>query len=205
MNKLITLCICLLFSLSSLCLANPAAAPGTANNQPLAQHKKIVGIFFEAPATYATNETVQSMVIGNANFFFPSRRFSLIPLDTTNMAIKEYRTKNHLSNVYSPPPLDRVAIQKMAKELNCDYAFFITVTKGLPGMSAGFSSATYSSSIICDIKLLNVETGNYVISKQMVRDGSSDTIRAGIPVYESAYFNALETAMKELTLDTSML
>jgi hypothetical protein len=180
-------------------------APDTTNNQPQSQHKKIVGIFFEAPTAYANNETVQSMVIDNANFFFPARRFSLISLDTTNMAIKEYRTKNRSSNVYSPPPLDRIAIQKMAKELHCDYAFFITVTKGLPSMSADFSSATFSSSIICDIKLLNVETGNYVINKQMVRDGSSDTIHAGIPAYESAYYNALEKSMKELTIDTSML
>lgn len=208
-KKVLYILVAALF-LSATCRADtpnttpPAQAAGGEISFSLSP--KIVGVFLEASVTYVNNEKVRKLVPEKAAKLFPSTKFNLLPFDTTAMALRTYKEDNRMVvNQYYSQPVNRADIQKIAKELKCDYALFIIVTNDAPRVSAGLFSTTFRTTVTCDVRLLNVETANYLTSKQIVKDGSSTGIIMGIPSFDNAYNEALEKALDELTLDTTKL
>lgn len=197
--KRIILLIAIITLLSSVCFAEPAT--GNTSSQTLLT-KRNVGIFIEAPNTFKINDPTQSLLIRKANIFFSAKKFSVLPLETTSNAMKSYRSNNRSLNVYSSQSLNCEDIQTIAKDLNCDYAFFITINKGLPSMS---TSAAYKTSITCEFRIINVQNGSYMARKLITKDISSDNVKDGIPTYDNAYSDALERSLFELNIDVSSL
>lgn len=191
------------FFISNICFAETSSH--STGKSPAAFNQKVIGIFVETPAAYANNETIQRLVMQKANSLFPANRFTLLPLETTSSAIKFYHSANRIPNLYSVQPLTRDDIQKMAKELNCDYAFFITLHKGLPSMSADFNAATYKTSIACDIRLLQVQNGNYITNRQLTTESNGNPLKSSVPADDAAYYDALDRTLTELHIDTSRL
>lgn len=196
LKKLIFCCLAIMF-IMPVCLA---ADIDTSSD------KKIIGVFLEAPATYANNENIRKLVPIKANELFPKSLFTVLPMDTTQTEMRTYREDNHMIfNQYYAQPLNRADIQKIAKGLSCNYALFITVNNDIPRVSAGFFSTSFKTTITCDVRLLNVETGKYVVSKQIMKDGSSTAVLAGVPSFDNAYNEALDKALKEINIDISTL
>lgn len=202
MKKVIFL-ILIILSFSNFCFAQ--TPPVNTTNSPQATSKKTVGIFLENPASFAINDTTKELLMRKANRFFPAEKFNVLPLENTDNALKSYTSTNRVSNVYSPQQLDRGDIQAIAKDLNCDYALYITAIKGLPSMSTGSKSPTYKSSVNCDFRMLNVHNGNYVFQKQITEECSSDIVKNGIPSYDNSYSDAFERAVMRVYIDVSKL
>lgn len=197
MLKKLLICCLMLMVIGPMCFAAELDKP---------VDKKIVGVFLDAPATYANNENIRKLAPAKANELFPKTSFVVLPMDTTQTEMRTYREDNHMIfNQYYSQPLNRADIQKIAKGLNCNYALFITVNNDIPRVSAGLFSTSFKTTVTCDVRLLDVETGKYIVSKQIMKDGSSTAVLAGVPSFDNAYNEALDKAFKELTIDTSTL
>jgi len=201
--KKVILLILIILSFSSVCFAQ--TSPSSTTNVLQTPSKKTVGIFLETPSALVINKTTKDFMMRKANRIFPSEKFNILPLAITSNAINSYRPANRTANVYLAQPLDRLDIQAMAKNLNCDYAFYITINKGLPSMSADLNSATYKTSVTCEFRILNVQNENYVIHKQITQESSSDTVKNGIPTFDNPYSDALERALMNLDIDAHNL
>jgi hypothetical protein len=168
--------------------------------------KKVIGVFLEAPVTYANNENVRKLIPAKAQELFPSKSFTVLPFDTTTLEMRTYREDNRMiMTQYYSQPLNRSDIQKISKGLNCDYALFITVSNDAPRVSSGLFSISFKTTVTCDVRLLNIETGKYIVSKQIVKDGSSTSFYMGVPSFDHAYNEALEKSLKEITIDPALL
>ncbi|SMC63188.1 hypothetical protein [Sporomusa malonica] len=171
-----------------------------------ASDKPTIGIFMEAPITFVNNETVRKTVPEKTMSFFPKNTFNVLPFDTTSMELRTYKEDNRMIvNQYFSKPVNREDIQKIAKGLNCDYALFIIISNDAPRVSAGLFSMSFRTTVTCDVRLLDVATGKYLTSKQIVKDGSSTAIYMGAPSFDNAYREALGKALDELTIDTSVM
>ena len=204
MNKLLFVVLILVFS--SVCLAAPADTPPPAPPPADSPALKTIGIFFEAPLTYANNERIRAMVPEKTVPMFPKQIFNVLPFEETSMAVRTYREDNRMmSNPYYPTPMNRSDIQKIGKELNCDYVLWVKVLNGPPRIGAGLFSISASTTINTDVRLLNIETAKYLISKEIVKDGKSTAIYMGMPSFENAYIEALEKAFAEFVIPKAML
>lgn len=168
--------------------------------------KPTIGIFMEAPVTFANNETVRKSVPEKSKILFPATQFNVLPFDTTSMELRTYKEDHRMNvNQYYSQPVNREDIQKISKSLNCDYALFIIITNDAPRVSAGLFSVSFKTTVTCDVRLLNIETGKYLTSKQIIKDGASTAVYMGVPSFDNAYKEALGKALDELTLDTSVM
>jgi len=168
--------------------------------------KPIIGIFMEAPITFINNEAVRKVVPEKAKSLFNTASFNVLSFDTTSMELRTYK-EDHRMNItpqYSQP-VNRQDIQTIGKTLNCDYALFIIISNEAPRFSAGLFSMTFRTTVTCDVRLLDINTGKYLTSKQIIKDGSSTSIYMGVPSFDKAYREALGKALDELTLDTSVM
>ena len=155
--------------------------------------------------TYVRNETVRKVVPEKVMAKLP-KVFSILPYDTTEMAARTYREDNRMIvNQYYSQPLNRADITKISKELKCDYALFIKIEAGPPRAKIGFLSSSFETTVTCDIRLLNVSTGKYVISKQIVKDGTSNGVYMFTPSFDVAYNEALEKALTEINFDPKII
>jgi len=168
--------------------------------------KTTIGIFMEAPVTFVNNETVRKTVPEKAKSLFPAGYFNVLPFDMTSMELRTYKEDNRMVvNQYYSQPVNREDIQKISKGLNCDYALFIIITNDAPRVSSGLFSITFRTTVTCDVRLLDINTGKYLTSKQIIKDGSSTAVYMGVPSFDKAYREALGKALEELTLDTSVM
>lgn len=201
MKKIIFI-ICFILFVSNVCFAH---APELNAGNSQTSSKKVVGIFIDAPSPFVIQDATKDIITRKINVIFTTQKFYVIPLETTSNSMKLYRPKNRSMNFYPVQNFSREDILTLAQDLNCDYALFITVSKGLPNMSADLNSATYKTSITCDFKILNIQNGNYLARKYISKDISSDTIKNGMPVYDNAYSDALEKSLMEFNIDSSIL
>jgi len=202
-RKAIFLLVCL-FAFPLICSAEPIQQQqvffDTSNT------KKVVGIFLEAPVTYVNNEKVRILVPEKTIPLFPRHLFTVLPFDKSSMALRTYKEDNRMvMNQYYSQPVNRSDIQKIAKELKADYALFIIISNGPPRVGAGLFSVSFRTTVTCDVRLLDVETGQYLASREIVKDGQSTAVYMGVPSFDNAYNEALEKALSELTLDTASL
>jgi len=195
--KRILLFLLLIFSFTAVAYAD---------NFDTEYQPKTVGIFLEAPMSYVNNEIVRTMVPEKVRAIFPKFKFDILPYDKTDMALRTYKEDNRMIvNQYYSQPVNRKDIQQIGQSLNADYALFIIITNGPPRVSSGLLSVSFKTTVTCDVRLLNIATGEYVVSKQIIKDGKSTAIYAGVPSFDKAYNEALEKALQELTIDTSSL
>ncbi|MEA4835571.1 MAG: hypothetical protein VB133_10605 [Anaeromusa sp.] len=165
-----------------------------------------IGIFLEAPVTYANNETVRKVVPEKAKSLFPARSFNVLPFEQTSRELRTYKEDHRMNvNQYYSQPVNRQDIQSICKVLNCDYALFITINNDAPRVSAGLFSVSFKTSVTCDVRLLDIASGKYLTSKAITKDGSSTAVIMGVPSFDNAYNEALGKALDELTIDTSKL
>lgn len=192
------------------CFANFAQAA------PYQSGKAKIGIFLDAPTTFASNEDVRKLVPEKAKSLFPATRFELLSYDDSMMALRTYREDNDMvaptysggyGTVGMVMPLKRTQIQEIAKPLGCKYALFIMITNDAPRYSSGFMglSTTAKTTVTCNVRLLDVETGKYVMNKEIVKDGKSTAIYSGMPSFDKAYIDALQKALDEIQVDSKNL
>lgn len=168
--------------------------------------KKVVGVFLEAPVVFLNNEAVHVLIPEKAAEMFSKNRFKLLPFDQTERTMRTYKEDNRMiMNQYASMPLNRADFQTICKDLGADYALAISVTNGAPRASSALFVVTFKASITCDVRLLDINTGEYVISKQIVKDGTSSGTAFGMPSFDHAYNEALRMALDELTIETLRL
>ena len=99
---------------------------------------KTVGIFLEAPPTYVSNEKVRVLIPEKTIPIFPRTLFTVLPFDQTAMAVRTYKEDNRMViNQYVTTPMNRSDIQKVGKELKCDYVLWLKVDNSPPRVGAG--------------------------------------------------------------------
>ena len=167
---------------------------------------KTVGIFLEAPPTYINNEKIRSIIPEKTIPMFPRAKFTVLPFDQTAMSVRTYKEDNRMIvNQYYSTPLNRSDIQKIGKELKCDYVLWLKVDNSAPRVGAGLFSISFKTTVTADVRLLNIETMQYLISKEIVKDGSSTAMIMGIPSFENAYAEALQKALDEFIITPATL
>ena len=173
----------------------------------LSSHKKVVGVFLEAPLSFVDNETVRKLVPDKASEIFADSKFKLLPFDETASALRTYQEDHRMIiNEYFSTPLNRDDIQAIGKELGLDYALFIKITNSAPRAKYILFTMTFKTTVTCDTRLLDIETSKYVVSKQIVKDGSTTMLAVlGAPDFNDAYKDALKKALADLKIDTSKL
>lgn len=169
--------------------------------------KKVIGVFLDAPLSFIDNETVRKLVPDKASEIFADPKFKLLPFDETSIALRTYQEDHRMIiNEYYSTPLNRTDIQTIGKELGLDYALFIKITNSAPRINYMLFVMTYKTTVTCDIRLIDIETAKYIISKQIVKDGSTTMLAMlGMPDFNDAYNEALKKAIGELEIDTSKL
>lgn len=199
----------LIITVFILTCSSAFAAPATTTPTlppPAEPVLKIIGIFLEAPNTYTNNEKVWSAIPAKTIPMFPRQLFTVLPFDQTTMAVRTYKEDNRMiQNQYVSTPLNRADIQKIGKELKCDYVLFLKVDNNPPRVGAGLFSISFKTTVTVDARLLNIETMQYLMSKAIVKDGSSTAIYMGVPSFERAYADALTKALDEFQIPNTML
>lgn len=205
MKKLLVLVLLLTFS--GFCAAAPDTTPPV--NPPAVTEIptfKTIGIFLEAPNTYASNEKVRTLVPEKTIPMFPKQMFTVLPFDQTAMAVRTYKEDNRMIiNQYVTTPLNRADIQKIGKELKCDYVLFLKVDNSPPRFGAGLFSMSFKTTVTVDVRLLNIETNQYLMSKEIVKDGSSTAVYMGVPSFDNAYAEALQKALDDFQIPKPLL
>ena len=169
--------------------------------------KKKVAIFLDAPLTYVDNETVRKLVPEKANKLFEETSIKVIPFEESMSALRTYLEDNRMiMNQYYTQPLNREDLRKICKELEANYALLIKITNSAPRASSVLFTVTFKTTVTCDVRLLDNETNKYIVSKSIVKDGSTTSVAIlGIPDFNSAYTSALKKALNELSIDKNML
>ena len=199
------LIVLLILLMSPACLAAPEFAP-TSKVSVDAGAIKTIGIFLEAPTTYVSNEKVRKVVPEKTVSMFPPQLFRVLPFDQTAVAVRTYKEDNRMiTNQYVSQPLNRSDIQKIGKELKCDYVLWLKIDNSAPRFSAGLFSMSFKTTVTADIRLLNIETVQYLMSKEIVKDGSSTAVYLGVPSFENAYAEALQKALDEFQIPKTTL
>lgn len=171
--------------------------------------KKKVAIFLDAPLTYVNNETVRKLVPEKANKLFEGTSIKVIPFDESMLALRTYLEDNRMiMNEYYAQPLNREDLKNICKEIEVDYALFIKITNTAPRFRSDLFAitSTYSTTVNCDVRLLDIGSNKYIISKSIVKDGSTTSLTVlSLPDFSNAYTNALKKALNELSIDKNML
>lgn len=170
-------------------------------------NKKKVAIFLDAPLTYANNETVRKLVPDKAAKLFEETNLNVIPFDDSMLVLRTYLEDNRMIiNEYYTQPLNREDIGKISKELGADYAFLIKISNSAPRASSFLFTVTFKTTVTCDVRLLDNATNKYIVSKSIVKDGSTTSIAIlGMPDFNTAYTDALKKALDELNIDRDKL
>ena len=169
--------------------------------------KKKVAIFLDAPLTYVDNETVRKLVPEKANKLFEETSIKVIPFEESMLALRTYLEDNRMIiNEYYTQPLNREDLRKICKELEANYALLIKITNSAPRASSVLFTVTFKTTVTCDVRLLDNETNKYIVSKSIVKDGSTTSVAIlGIPDFNNAYTSALKKALDEIEIDASKL
>jgi hypothetical protein len=200
MKKMLLMALFLI--MASTCFAAPDTTPLLADMPST----KTIGMFLEAPTTYVNNEKIRSIVPEKTIPMFPKTKFIVLPFDQTAMAVRTYKEDNRMVvNQYYSTPLNRSDIQKIGKELKCDYVLWVKVDNAAPRVGAGLFSVSFKTTVTADVRLLNIESMQYLISKEIVKDGSSTAVMMGVPSFENAYAEALQKALDEFIIPPAML
>lgn len=208
MKKLFIVVLSILI-FTTTCFAEPVPATVQAAAQPATTEQptlKTVGIFLEAPNTYVGNEKVRKIIPEKTIPVFPKQLFNVLPFDQTAMAVRTYKEDNRMViNQYYSTPLNRKDIQKIGKELKCDYVLFLKVDHSPPRFGAGLFSMSFKTTVTVDVRLLNIDSMQYLMSKEIVKDGASTAVYMGVPSFENAYAEALQKALDEFQIPNPML
>ncbi|WP_346687461.1 CsgG/HfaB family protein [Megamonas hypermegale] len=223
--KKILLVLMSLCMLSSVCFASMADKVNAISSYT--GETKKVSILLDAPSGYAASEEIVDMVQTKADEMFPTPKFLITPFEDSQMMKTIYREDNGLSTMPEQwassfgQALKSTDIQAIGKSLNTDYILFIQVSDSGPNYShsssfipipifGSVSSTKATTNVTCNIRVMDVNTGKYVVMKSTTRSGeSSSTMVGGIgsssPSFEKVYLEAIEKCLFELDIDTSKL
>lgn len=221
--KKILLILMSLCMLSSVCFASMADKVNAISSYT--GETKKVSILLDAPSGYVASEEITDMVQTKAEEMFPTPKFLITPFEDSQMMKTIYREDNGLSTVPTQwassfgQALKTSDIQAIGKSLNTDYILFIQVSDSGPNYShssswipifGSISSSKATTNVTCNIRVMDVNTGKYVVMKSTERSGeSSSTSIGGIggssPSFEKVYLEAIEKCLFELDIDISKL
>ena len=170
-----------------------------------------IGVFLDAPITFCQQEKVHKMVDEKVALIFEKEKFEVMPLAQAINAVQIYRAENDMTALSSSDwgryavALKKEDIYSIAKELECDYVFFVRLSNDMPRYSSGLFHSSAKTTISCDVRVLNVAGNKYTFSKQVYSDGKSTAIYMGAPSFERAYFKAFSKALDKIKIDTSTI
>ena len=170
-----------------------------------------VAVFLEAPVTFCQEAKVHKMVDEKVALIFEKDKFEVMPLAQAINAVQIYRAENDMTALSSSGwgryavALKKEDIYSIAKELECDYVFFVRLSNDMPRYSSRLFHSSAKTTISCDVRVLNVAGNKYTFSKQVYSDGKSTAIYMGAPSFERAYFKAFSKALDKIKIDTSTI
>lgn len=165
--------------------------------------KKVVAVFIETGTTpIDRNDKPREIIEAKIGEFLPPERFSIVPLDKSEQELMDYKEDHGIIvNEFFSGRAPREGIQEVCKKIgDVDYALLIYVSNDIPkGKVAMFGlGSSFKVKVACDVRLLDVETGQYV-----ARDKAEDAgKRASIG---KAFTDGLSKALDKIKLDTSMV
>lgn len=173
--------------------------------------KKAVAVFIETGMTRPENDKkVREVTEERLEEFLPPDKFTALPLNKTVQALTDYKEDNRIIVSESFAGLaSREDILKVCAGLGeVDYAFLIHVSQSIPKAKArGLGGAKFTAIVTCDMRLLDIETGEYISRAKAEKTGTSTTVSmlVGAPSADKAFNSALLKALDEIKLDTSMV
>lgn len=199
MFKKIVLVAIALILIIPLCFANNIDTPATTQPTP---DKKIIGIFFEAPATYVNNEDTKKNVQKKVAELFPANKFTILPLDAIIVASEAYRKDNEMT---PDEPLVGKDIRKIAAGLNCNYVLRINMANTPSRIEIEFPSVSSRSDITCSVGLMDAISGNYLVAVEVINKGKRDATLDRDALFGKSYSDTFNKALKALEIDVNTL
>lgn len=206
MMKKVLLMVCLMMLVCLTCSAESMA--DRVANATFEGTVKKVSVLLDAPVTYADNEEIRKLIPAKASEIFKRPKFEVLPFDEGQMMKKIYREENNMITIdyaTSITPLKMADVKAIGESLGSDYVLLLNVNNTAPRMGVGLFSVSFKTTITCDARLMDVQSGKYVMMKQTVKDGSSTAVLAGVPSFDNAYKDALAKSINELKVDTTNL
>jgi hypothetical protein len=162
---------------------------------------KKIAVLLEAPLTTANNKIFYKIVPEKVAKIFKLPKFDVLPFSVSQTQRKIYREEHNILNV-----LKMTDVQTIGKQLGADYVLFLIISNNIPRNAQKILSTNLIITITCDIRLMNVTTGEYTFADQVVKDGSGWAFLNIHPSFYDTYSDALNKTLDELSIiDTSKL
>lgn len=163
-----------------------------------------IGVLLEAPLSFCNDSKTNKIVIKKMNLLFPDDKFNVLSLDAGLNAIQVYREEKDMTGLVSngwttyAVPLKKEDLISIGNKLNCNYILFMRLSNDMPSYSNGLFTKSAKTTIICDVRLLDIAGKNYKYTKQILSKGRSTAIYMGSPSFKRSYYKAFEKALKEV-------
>jgi len=162
---------------------------------------KKIAVLLEAPFTTANNKIFYKVVPEKVAKIFKLPKFDVFPFSVSQTQKRIYREEHNILNV-----LKMTDVQTIGKRLGADYVLFLLVDNDIPRSAQKILSTDLIVTITCDIRLMNVATGEYTFADRVVKDGRDWSFLNIRPSFDDTYSDALNKALDELSIiDTSNL
>lgn len=140
----------------------------------------------------------------------PQDKFSILPLEETEEAMLEYKEDNRiLVSEHFSGRATREDVQNVCKSIGgVDYALLVYVSGDIPrGKVAALGlSSSFTVSVVCDVRFLDIETREYIAKDKAEAKGKSSSVMiAGAPSPDRAFIDGLSKALSKIKLDISTL
>lgn len=163
-----------------------------------------IGVLLEAPISFCNDTKTNKIVIQKMNMLFPEDKFNVLSLEAGLNAIQVYREEKDMAGLVTngwttyAVPLKKEDLLSIGNNLNCNYILFMRLSNDIPSYSNGLFAKSAKTTIICDVRLLDITDKNYKYTKQILSKGRSTAIYMGSPSFKRAYYKAFEKALKEV-------
>lgn len=173
--------------------------------------KKTVAVFIESGSSKLEYGSKPMEIIKvKIEELLPQDKFSILPLEETEQEMLEYKEDNRIIvSEHFSGRATREDVQKVCKSIGgVDYALLFYVSGDIPKGKVGALglSTSFIVSVVCDVRLLDVETREYVAKDKVEAKGKSSSVAiAGAPSVDRAFIDGLSKALSKIELDTSTL
>lgn len=136
-----------------------------------------VGVIVDMPMILKNEKGIISEIDNGVRKIFKSYKFEIVPsLEESMLLVRQYRRDNGLIDQNGGGDfLKTKDVQNLGELFKSDYVFHIEAFPLALRGKASLFSARIKYNAICNLKVLNVRTGEFVIIKQFNEEGDTGT------------------------------
>lgn len=170
-----------------------------------------VVVLLEAPQVFCKNEEVSTIIDQKTAQLFSKDKFEVVGFADSFKITEAYRIENGMNDTVAQgrgaytKPFRKENVEAFCKKAGANYVLYFKLYNDNVKYGGNMLGNTAKTNVICETRVLNGANNAYTFSKQIMQQGKSTAIYAGIPSFEHAYLYAFKKALELLTIDTNAL